>query len=201
MTTAPDIPVIRVPAVRLDGAAHDPSSTQDDVAWVPVSLPKRGRAPIAFAVCGTLAGVAALALAGAAILAARDTPTAPAAAPPAQEEPAPAPSATERSALGLLSKPSTERVVFQHSGGRLVLAVGSGGRAALLVRGLSRAPTGSRYYVWRVVAGRAPVTVARFAGTERVVFLPVSVLPGTSVLVTTGKRVPPPARRLVAVRS
>jgi anti-sigma-K factor RskA len=168
---------------------------------MPVALPRRGRGSVALAVCGVLAGIAALVLAGVAIVAAHDSSTPQAAArPPAPRGTSPASTTSERSALAMLAKPSTERIVFDRSGGRLVLAVGSGGRAALLARDLGPAPAGTRYYAWRVLPGRAPVPVAHFVGTQRVVFLPVSLRPTASVVVTIGKHLPPPARRLVASR-
>ena len=72
--------------------------------------------------------------------------------------------------LALLAKPSTERIAFTGSRG-LVLAVGSGGRAAILVRGLDRADVGKPYRAWIVAPGAAPIRAAQFLGVERAVFL------------------------------
>jgi len=106
----------------------------------------------------------------------------------------------EQRALALLAKPSTERIVFSGSSGRLLLAVGSGGRAAILIRGLQQAAASKPYYAWVVGSGR-PVRVARFTGTERAVFLDVPLGPHESVVVATAR---PTASRagsqLVALR-
>jgi hypothetical protein len=105
----------------------------------------------------------------------------------------PARPAVEARALALLAKPSTERIAFQGSRGRLVLAVGSGGRAAILVRGLEKASAGKPYYAWIFAPGSAAVRAARFVGTERAVFLSRPVGQGASVVVSS---VRPAAGRL-----
>jgi hypothetical protein len=98
----------------------------------------------------------------------------------------PSASVEERRVLALLAKPSTERVVFRGSGGRLVLAVGSGGRAAILIRGVERSPAGKPYGAWVVVSGR-PLRAARFTGAERAVFLSAPVPRGARVVVATDR--------------
>jgi hypothetical protein len=106
----------------------------------------------------------------------------------------------ERRVLALLAKPSTERIAFTGSRG-LVLAVGSGGRAAILVRGLERAEVGKPYRAWIVAPGAAPIRAAQFLGVERAVFLSGSLGPRVSVVVSTTR---PAGRlernRLVAIR-
>jgi hypothetical protein len=93
-------------------------------------------------------------------------------------------SGVEPRVLALLAKPSTQRIVFSRSGGRLVLAVGSGGRAAILVRGLERAAPGKPYVAWVLAPGSRPVAAARFVGGERAVFLSRRIRPKTSVVVS-----------------
>jgi len=88
-------------------------------------------------------------------------------------------------ALALLSKPSTERIPFAGSGGTLVLAVGSAGRAVLLLRGLEPPPPGTTYEAWVVdAAGRSPDPAGLFSGSERVVELTRPVPVGATVAVT-----------------
>ena len=114
---------------------------------------------------------------------------------------APAAPGVERRVLALLAKPSTERVVFAGSRG-LVLAVGSGGRAAILVRGLERAAPGKPYVAWIVAPGAAPVRAAQFVGSERAVFLSGRLGPRASVVVSPDRPAAarPAQNRIVAVR-
>jgi hypothetical protein len=94
----------------------------------------------------------------------------------------------ERRVLALLAKPSTERVAFTGSPG-LVLAVGSGGRAAILIHGLERAASGKPYLAWIVAPGARPVRAARFVGNERAVFLAGRLGSRASVVVSTSRPV------------
>jgi hypothetical protein len=108
-------------------------------------------------------------------------------------------------ALALLSKPSTERVPVVGSQGALVLAVGSGGRAVLVLRGLEPAPSGSTYEAWVVdPAGGPPDPAGLFSGGERVVELTRPVPVGATVAVTVedavGSDTPTQPLRLVARR-
>jgi len=101
--------------------------------------------------------------------------------------------------LALLAKPSTERVVFRGSGGGLLLAVGSGGRAAILVRGVERV-AGHPYGAWLVGSSRL-VRAASFDGSERAVFLSVPLRPHESVVVSQTRPARlDPATQLVALR-
>ena len=198
MTTVSDIPIVRLPAIEGDDLGSTAASL-----WA-VDVPRARRpSPLALATLGVLAGVAAMALGAAAVLSAGASTekSPPAGARPAlQSSKAPVVSPVERRALALLAKPSTERIAFTGSPG-LVLAVGSGGRAAILVRGLERAEVGKLYRAWIVAPGAAPIRAAQFVGIERAVFLSGSLGPRASVVVSTTR---PAARlgqnRLVAVR-
>jgi hypothetical protein len=108
-----------------------------------------------------------------------------------------------QSALSLLAKPSTERVPLGGSAGTAVLAVGSGGRAAIVLKGFAPAPAGSVYYAWvRSEPGRF-AEAGTFTGTERVVLLSRRVERGGVVAVTseaTGVAAPSAPPQLVAIR-
>ena len=199
VTTVPDIPVVRLPAIEGDDLGSTAASL-----WA-VEVPKARRpSPLLLAALGVLAGVAAMVLGAAAVLSAgssTEKPPADSARSASQTPAAPAASPVERRALALLAKPSTERIAFTGSRG-LVLAVGSSGRAAILVRGLERADVGKPYRAWIVAPGAAPTRAAQFVGVERAVFLSRSLGPRASVVVSTTR---PASRlernRIVAVRS
>ena len=200
VTTVPDIPVVQVHAFEEDGTTTAASMWALDVP--------RGRrpSPLTLAVLGVVAGIAAMALGAAAVISAGGS--ADAAPDPRTRADSGEPSGTavagvERRVLALLAKPSTERISFSGTGG-LVLAVGSGGRAAILIRGLERATPGKPYFAWVVApgAGAAPVRAARFVGTERAVFLSRQLGPRASVVVSTSRPVAarPAGNRIVALR-
>jgi hypothetical protein len=172
VSTASEISIVHAPPPTVDGDAEARAGTTVS-SWSPVEVPKARRpTPTMLVVLASCAGVGALLLgllAGVFALSGSDEPS------------APAQLAAERQALALLAKPSTERVVFRGSGGRLLLAVGSGGRAAILVRGLERA-IGRPYGAW-VVGSSRPIRAARFDGTERAVFLSVPLRPSDSIVV------------------
>jgi hypothetical protein len=201
MHTASEIPIVHMPPLEDETSSRPDISSIAVGPWSPVEVPRGRRpSPTTIAVVAALAGIGAMALGGAAVLSAarsheRTTtvvaPRAPAAAARA-----------ERAALALLAKPSTERVVFRRAGGRLLLAVGSGGRAAILVRGFERARPGAAYYAWALRPGARPVRAARFLGTERAVFLSVPLGPRTSVAVVAAPPggASPAHARIVAVR-
>jgi Anti-sigma-K factor rskA, C-terminal len=202
VATVPEIHVVHVPVRDADDLVADAMSAVH--SWAPVEVP-RGRhpTPIVLAVLGTLAGIGAMALGAIAVLSAggssEGTTSAPAAA--ARQVTATSPGVGER-ALALLAKPSTERIAFQGSGGRLVLAVGTGGRAAILLRGFERAVDGKPYYAWIVAPGRAPVRAGRFVGTEPALFLTRPLGPSASVVVSADRPVPgrPGRPQVVATR-
>ena len=87
--------------------------------------------------------------------------------------------------ISLLSKPSTERVPVDGSAGRIVLAVGTGGRAYLVLDGPGLAPTDKTYQAWVIKPNaKAPESAAVFEGTEMIVPLAVAVRPGAVVAIT-----------------
>jgi hypothetical protein len=196
VTTVPDIPVVRLPALEVEADEGGPAEAPASIWSVDPSGGQR-LSPLLLTVLGVVAGVAAMGVSAAAVISAGDgaspeTVTAPAATQPPPSAPVIAP--VERRALALLAKPSTERVAFRGAP-RLVLAVGSGGRAAILIRGLERAPSGKRYTAWIVAPGSAPVAGARFLGTERAVFLARPLGQKASVVVSTSRPLPGPAAR------
>ncbi|HYI73919.1 MAG TPA: anti-sigma factor [Gaiellaceae bacterium] len=187
MTTVPDIPIVQLPALDPDGGTGDSRSAPASI-WA-VDIPHGRRlTPVLLAALGVLAGIAAMAVGTAAVISAGSsaepapvatTQTEGVTTPPVQPD-VPA----ERRVLSLLAKPSTERVAFRGARG-LVLAVGSGGRAAILVRGLTEAPAGTSYGAWILSPGRGPVRAAQFTGVERAVFLSRPLGPRASVVIST----------------
>jgi hypothetical protein len=203
MTSVSEISV--VPASALTDETGGVTNLGPPVAtWKPVELPAARRpSPVWLAVLALLAGVGAMALGALAVVSATrsgDDSTA-TSVPTAQAPTSPALPDVERRVLALLAKPSTQRVVFRGSGGRLVLVVGSGGKAAILIRGLERAPRTRPYVAWVVRSGLA-ARAASFTGAERAVFLSAAVRPGMSVVIAADRAAAlrPGARRIVAVR-
>ena len=201
MTSVSDIPVVQLSAFEEETTSLGSATAS---LWA-VDVPRGRRpSPLTLAVLGVLAGIAAMALGAAAVISARGSAEATSAdgarGAPLQQVGS-ATSAVERRVLGLLAKTSTERITFRGSSG-LVLAVGSGGRAAILVRGLERAVPGKPYLAWVVAPGAEPVRAARFVGNERAVFLSGPLGPRASVVVSKGRPAagPPSRNRIVAVR-
>jgi anti-sigma-K factor RskA len=163
-------------AVAVPAPEAEPEAERARRIARPVELPRARRPSAAtIAALAAVAGLLALALGIFAFLAAldRDGPSAAAAARDSGR------------ALGLLSKPSTERVPLAGSQGALVLAVGSGGRAVLVLRGLEPAPSGKTYEAWVLdPAGGARDPAGLFSGGERIVELTRPVPVGASVAVT-----------------
>ncbi len=181
-------------------------------SWKHAEAPRPTRpSPTPLIALALLAGIGAIVLGGIAVVAAtratEDSPT-PVAKPVSKPAPAAKPAVApplpqvERRALALLAKPSTDRVPFRGSAGRLVLVVGSGGRAAILLRGFERAPAEWPYYAWVVGPSGTPVRAARFKGSERAVFLSRPVGRGASVVVAPDRAaaLEPESARLVAIR-
>jgi hypothetical protein len=193
VTTVPDIPVVHISA--LDGESSAPGAFMPaQVSWAAVEVPRGRRlSPVVLATLGVVAGIGAMALGTAAVISAgrSDTPSGEDSTGAATPRAAPSTPIVERRVLALLAKPSTERIAFSRSGGQLVLAVGSGGRAAILVRGLERAAPGTPYRAWILAPGRPPVRAAQFVGTERAVLLSIPVRRGSSVVVSPER----PARK------
>jgi hypothetical protein len=201
MERASEIPIVHIPPLEDEMSSRPDLSSIAVGPWSPVELPRGRRpSPTTIAVVAALAGIGAMAFGGAAVLSAarshERTTTVVAPRVPA------APPRAESAALALLAKPSTERVAFRHSGGRVLLAVGSGGRAAILLRGLEHARPGAPYYAWALRPGARPVRAASFVGTERAVFLSVRLGPRTSVAVVAGPpgSASPAHARIVAAR-
>ena len=172
--------------------------------WRTSDVPKPSRpSPTPLVLLALLAGIAAMVLGGVAVVAAtrsaEETSPPPAASPKAVSTPTPN---AERRALALLAKPSTDRIVFRGSQGHLVLVVGSGGRAAILVRGFERAGAARPYYAWIVGASGKPVRAARFTGSEPAVFLSKPVGRKSSVVVAPDRAAAlrPKSAHVVAVR-
>ncbi len=135
--------------------------------------------PLILVALALLAGLGAMVLGGLAVLQATNG-----------AEGVTGPTATQerelRHALLLLAKPSTVRVPFRGAAGTLVLAVGSGGRAALVLRGFATAPAGKVHRAWIVSSSGRARRAATFTGGQQVVALTGVVTPGSSVVVTTG---------------
>ena len=192
MATVPELHVVHVP-LRDGDVTTDAIGLGDTVrAWAPVEVP-RGQRPssIVLAVLGVLAGIGAMALGTVAVISAGTSPSDDTSAAASQSSATPG---VEERALSLLAKPSTERIVFRGSEGRLVLAVGTGGRAAILLRGLEPASALKPYYAWVlphgvVGPGSKPVRAARFLGTERAAFLSVRLGPRAEVVVSSDRPV------------
>jgi hypothetical protein len=182
VSSTSEISIVHPPLSAVDGDAEAVGTTPN--AWSPVEGPHARRpTPTVLVVLASCAGVGALLLgllAGVFALSGSDEPSAPAVTATSVAQPT-----VEQRALALLAKPSTERIVFRGSGGRLLLAVGSGGRAAVLVRGLER-PVGSLYGAW-VVGSSRPIRAASLDGTERAVFLSVPLRPHESVVVSQNR--------------
>jgi len=169
-------------------------------AWKSVEIPEPRRpSPAPLVVLGLLAGIAAMVVGAFAVVSAARSAEEP--APPAPATPtAAATPRVEQQVLALLAKPSTDRVVFDGSGGQLLLVVGSAGRAAILVRGFERAPAGRPYRAWVVGAGK-PVRAGTFTGAERAVFLSVPVLRQERVVIARDRAAAlRPSSKLVAAR-
>lgn len=195
MSSVPEIQMVRVLDLE-QSTARDEPTTEERPAWGARTSrkPPRLSAP-ALVVLALVAGAGAMALGAVAVVqaSARDDRPAGSALPEERDL---------RQALHLLAKPSTARVPFQGSAGTLVLAVGSGGRAALVLRSFAVAPSGKAHHAWIAIEGGRPRHAATFTGSQQVVPLSGLVVPGSSVLVTTGPAespVPPSGSvRLVA---
>jgi hypothetical protein len=167
-----EIPVRTLTSVEDTGGQDGPSAGIAFDPWSPVELPAAERpTSMTLVVLAVAAGIGALTLGVLAGLSALSwgsggTPS------------------VDRQALALLTKTSTERLAFRGSGGRLVLAVGSGGRAAISIRGFEQASSGAPYYAWIVGSG-SPVRAATIDGSARAVFLSRTLAPGDDVVVAT----------------
>ncbi len=191
MTTYSDTSIVRIPPLE----EAPPERTRGVEAWPGPELGSAGRpraerrrSVASITTLALAAGIGALGLGVLALVLAAtsgDSPAAPTAAPAASAGSS-VTAASERRALALLAKPSTERLAFRQSRGELLLAVGSGGKGAIIVQGLDRAPAQQPYQAWLIGAGK-PVRVARFTGAERVVFLTAGVPKGATIAVAKGR--------------
>lgn len=203
MSSAPDLTVVQLPALDADRILDDTALTAPASIWA-VDVPHARRlTPVLLAALGVVAGIAAMVLGAVAVISASSSPDAsasPQTAAPVADGATSVPS-VERRVLALLAKPSTERIAFRGVPG-LLLAVGSAGRAAILVRGLEPTAAGAPYVAWIVPPGATPVRAASFVGTEPAVFLARPLGPRASVVVSTGRPVSVPAERnrVVALR-
>ena len=200
VTTVPDLPVVQLAALEEDGSTSSAAAS----IWA-VDVPRGRRpSPLTLAVLGVLAGIAAMVLGAAAVISAgasADASPGDAGRVVSGQPSGSGASPVERRVLALLAKPSTERIAFRGSPG-LVLAVGSGGRAAILIRGLERAGPDKPYFAWIVGPDAEPVRAARFAGSERAMFLTGRLGSRASVVVSTSRPVAgrPVRNRIVALR-
>jgi hypothetical protein len=153
--------------------------------------PRRRRlSGVALAALATAVGIAAIAIGAAAVIVATDSDSSSVAQP------------TQQELISLLSKPATERVPLQGSGGRIVLVAAPNGRAYLILDGLGLAPSGKTYQAWVIKPGaKAPASAGVFEGSELVVPLAVAVQPGAVVAITIeragGVRAPTQQPRIV----
>jgi hypothetical protein len=197
--------VARLPATELDrnGSAPAlramPAPSEDELRQRSLRLAGPARrhrfSGPTLAALATAAGIGALALGASAFVAeVRSADEAPAVAVPSAL-------AAER-AVALLSRPGTQRLPLTGSEGRIVLAVGVGGRGVLVLDALDPAPTGESYQAWLIGPdGKVAGSAAVFAGDETVVPLSQRVVPGAGIGVTLERAggVPAPTRRLTLV--
>lgn len=203
MTSISELSLAPLPA-SAEGVGLDDPFGPTFSSWKQVEVPAPTRpSPTPLVVLALLAGIGAMVLGGIAVVAATRSDDEPAvAAPTPKAQASTALPRVERQVLALLSKPSTDRVAFRGSQGHLLLVVGSGGRAAILVRGFERAPAGSPRYAWVVGRSGKPVRAARLEGTDRAVFLSAPVARRDSVVVAADRAAAlrPNSARVVAVR-
>lgn len=184
--------------VRVLDLEQAASPRRDDAPIVAPSRPAEPRrrsprvSPLVLVGLALLAGAGAIALGALAVLEAGEKDGRQVVAPATTTE------RDLRQALLLLAKPSTERVPFERSAGSLVLAVGSGGRAALVLRGFPPAPAGRTFHAWVFPPHGGARHAAAFAGAQPVVPLRRLVTVGSSVVVAPGRQSSPapPSKRV-----
>jgi anti-sigma-K factor RskA len=140
--------------------------------------PRRGRR-WAFPATLSLAALAALAAVGLGLWAlslsdSRDT----------ERDAAKATSRTQARAIALLSQPGAKRIPVKGAQGRIVLVVGSSGKAILVVSGLRRAPAGKTYQAW-VVSGQKPTSAGLFGGARQTVVQLTKPVPRGAIVAVT----------------
>ena len=101
-------------------------------------------------------------------------------------------------ALELMSQPGARSVSVANSKGAMVLVVTPGGRAALIVSGLEKAPPGKEYQAW-VVTKSGPHSAGLFKGGSTRLVIPLGrKLPKGSIFAVTVERaggVPAPTQK------
>src|SRR5262249_24998087 len=142
MTSVSEITLARPPAFADATAAGEFGAPTTPGAWAEVEPRGRRPLPTTLVALALAAGVGAVALGAAAGIVAMTSSSPPS---PSTTSAAAARRVAEQQVIALLAKPSTERVPFERSAGHLTLAVGSGGRAAILIRGLRPAAPGQPY--------------------------------------------------------
>lgn len=196
--------VARLPATELDRngsapvlvAMPAPSEPELRERLQSSTLPRRrGLSGSTLAALATVAGLGAMALGSWAFVAELRSDTAP-------QADAGSSAATVERALALLSKPGTQRIPLIGSAGSMVLAVGPGGRAVLVLDGVEPAPAGESYQAWLIGQnGKVTASAGVFGGEEAVVPLSQLVAPGAAIGVTLERAggAPAPTRRLTLV--
>lgn len=200
MPSVSEIPLVSVPSAAEahgGGDSFEPTFSR----WKAMELPQPRRpSPVPLVAFALFAGIAAMLLGGVAVVSAMQRGEEASAPPAAPAKPA-ATAGVEERVLALLAKPSTDRIVFRGSGGRLFLVVGSAGRAAVVVRGFERAPAAQPHRAW-VMRDRRLIRAATFTGRENAVFLSVPVGRKDSVVVASDRAAAlrPGSARIVASR-
>jgi anti-sigma-K factor RskA len=93
--------------------------------------------------------------------------------------------AADRAVLAIVSDPSARAVELAKGNGKLVVA--PGGRAAMIVEGLAKAPSGKTYEVW-VIKGTKPTRAGLFAGGDRSVIAVQGTVGKDTVVAVTLER-------------
>jgi anti-sigma factor RsiW len=93
--------------------------------------------------------------------------------------------AADRAALAIVSDPAARAVDLAKGNGKLVVA--PDGRAAMIVDGLAKAPSGKTYEVW-VIRGTKPTRAGTFAGGDRSVVAVQGTVGNDAVVAVTLER-------------
>jgi hypothetical protein len=184
MPTPAELETARAPSgLTLATPATPVTSDREARRFDPVELPPPYRISGAtLATLAALAGMAAIALGTWAFASSVREQDAPQIVRPPISEAA--------QAISLLSKPTTVRLPFAGSDGRVVLAVGSNGRGMLVIDGLGVAPVGRTYQAWVVAPrprGAPALSAGLFTGVETVVPLTARIEPGSAVGISIEK--------------
>lgn len=177
--------------------APPPAEPALRVALASAPAPSERLSGTTLAVLATLAGIGAIALGSWAFASEAWSDD------PAPTVDRPSTVATDR-AIALLARPSTERIPLAGSEGRMVLAVGVGGRAALTLDGVDPLLQGETYHAWLIgPENRVVAPAGSFTGARAIVPLSPRVPEGFGIGVTrerVGARAPTKTLTLVASR-